>query len=721
MYTFSNNSFSVELLRQKLLHPQSIDKHIVNNVVKNNDYLKNNSKLINLTSIILKNPSLLNLLLELYLTPQYYQEVLGQSQNMVKQYTKSKLPISMKTGYTNYRNYDIKQSTLPLLALGKKTKKCKPCKKHRSCKPCKTKKKCKPCKKCPSKIKIRNKNKMKRGGSLHNITLYQYVNVILYIHYTIGALPKSIYSYHKAGGNEVAAATANNSNNLFEVFPEAPELQPELSQKKHLRFINVFKKGMNMLSKLKASKKASPEEEIFSDFLQQSFNNIMEFMQPDFDLGFHVRRYLFFIQGDIETTDPRYGEGILSENKKIVVKLAPYSNKTASKEILKIQKEIDDPSIDKEKEIKKILNKSEINYMKLGSYIYEAKIYELMNQYMKDSQRNDVLTYHDYTIINIDHISQKRQGVKIAGFADRWTIREPINVSLKTRDEDAMIDININTDEIRLCYCDEWVTENNNQLLCSLMITDVIDPEFDTINNSLDNVKDNFSEENDVKIRNLYTTIFRTLNHYYNNYGFAHWDLHPTNMMCNLENGVIKLYDFDQSMIKYQKNGNQYYSLSIVNSLYFTAKNKTDKEIFLEKTFKKIASVIEKNSPQYSLIGNIGHCFDFYRIMNDHNENKKRHRVFCAFLGKQCDDSIANINDEEMEVFTTLKNRKNFFATDLVPRRKIGDSLLLIAKNTQYKSLPPNALYKIFKDRYDITKDFFDGLLIFTLNNLDDL
>ena len=61
----------------------------------------------------------------------------------------------------------------------------------------------------------------------------------------------------------------------------------------------------------------------------------MEFMQPDFDLGFQVRRYLFFIQGDIETTDPRYGEGILSENKKIVVKLAPYPNKTASAQILK--------------------------------------------------------------------------------------------------------------------------------------------------------------------------------------------------------------------------------------------------------------------------------------------------------------------------------------------------------------------------------------------------
>ena len=716
MYTFSKTSFSLELLRQKVLKPQSIDEHIVFNILKNNDYIRNNSKLNHLTQIILKNAMLLNLVLESYLTPQYYQTVLGKSQNIAKNYIKS---IPMKTGYTNYQNYDyIKPSKLPILALGKKTKKFRPCKKR---KPCKTKQKCKPCKKCPSKSK--NKIKMKKGGSLHNITLHQYVNVILYIHHTIGALPKELIIKQKGGANNASAAAAasNNSNDFFVVFPEAPELQPQLSQKTHLKFVNVFKKGMNMLSKLKASKKALPEEELFCDFLQQSFNNIMEFMQPDFDLGFQVRRYLFFIQGDIETTDPRYGEGILSENKKIVVKLAPYPNKTASKQILKIQKEMDIPNIDKEKEIKKILDKQEIDYMKLGSYIYEAKIYELMNKYMKESQRNDVLNYHDYTIINIDHISQQRQGVKIAGFADRWTIKEPINVSLKTSEEDALIDININTDEIRLCYCDEWVAENNNQLLCSLIITDAINAEFDTVNNSLNNVKDNFSEENDIKIRNLYTTIFRTLNHYYNNYGFAHWDLHPTNMMCNLESGIIKLYDFDQSMIKYQKNHNEHYSISIVKTLYFTAQNKTDQEIFLEKTFKKISSIIEKNSPQHSLIGNIGHCFDFYRIMNDHDENKKRHRVFCAFLGKQCDDSIANINDEEMEVFTTLKNRKNFFATDLVPRRKINDSLLLIAKNTQYKSLPPNALYKIFKDRYDITKDFFDELLIFTLNNLDDL
>ena len=78
------------------------------------------------------------------------------------------------------------------------------------------------------------------------------------------------------------------------VFPEAPELQPQLSQKTHLKFVNVFKKGMNMLSKLKASKKVLPEEELFCDFLQQSFNNIMEFMQPDFDLGFSSTKIFVF-------------------------------------------------------------------------------------------------------------------------------------------------------------------------------------------------------------------------------------------------------------------------------------------------------------------------------------------------------------------------------------------------------------------------------------------
>ena len=34
MYTFSKTSFSLELLRQKVLKPQSIDEHIVFNILK---------------------------------------------------------------------------------------------------------------------------------------------------------------------------------------------------------------------------------------------------------------------------------------------------------------------------------------------------------------------------------------------------------------------------------------------------------------------------------------------------------------------------------------------------------------------------------------------------------------------------------------------------------------------------------------------------------------
>ena len=75
---------------------------------------------------------LLNLVLESYLTPQYYQTVLGQSQNIAKNYIKS---IPKKTGYTNYQNYDyIKPSKLPILALSKKTKKFRPRKKRKTCK-----------------------------------------------------------------------------------------------------------------------------------------------------------------------------------------------------------------------------------------------------------------------------------------------------------------------------------------------------------------------------------------------------------------------------------------------------------------------------------------------------------------------------------------------------------------------------------------------------------
>ena len=61
---------------------------------------------------------------------------------------------------------------------------------------------------------------MKKGGSLHNITLHQYVNVILYIHHTIGALPKELIIKQKIFGannaSAAAAAASNNSNDFFD-------------------------------------------------------------------------------------------------------------------------------------------------------------------------------------------------------------------------------------------------------------------------------------------------------------------------------------------------------------------------------------------------------------------------------------------------------------------------------------------------------------------------
>ena len=89
MYTFSKDSFSVLLLRQKLLHPQSIDEHTLNCVLKNSDYLANIDNLNDLVLTVLQNSTLLNLLLEIYLTTDYYQKNVTQAQKMIRNSVKS--------------------------------------------------------------------------------------------------------------------------------------------------------------------------------------------------------------------------------------------------------------------------------------------------------------------------------------------------------------------------------------------------------------------------------------------------------------------------------------------------------------------------------------------------------------------------------------------------------------------------------------------------------
>ena len=346
--------------------------------------------------------------------------------------------------------------------------------------------------------------------------------------------------------------------------------------------------------------------------------------------------------------------------------MAPYKHypgEYCPRKIIQLQEITRKTKKNTEKEMKEVLESMDINFETLGSYIYEAKIYELMNTYMRNAApaRRDVLTYHDYTLIYIDPVIGKRNGNRHTNIVERWTIREPINIKLRTNDVDAMIDIDINTNEIRLAYCDNWM-QYSDKLLCSLIVTDAIDPEFDTVNNAINTISNNFSHENDLKIKTLYTTIFEALNYYYNNHGFAHWDLHPTNLMCNLETGQIKLYDFDQSMIKYEKDGLEKYSKSIVNNHYFIQRDKTSDERKLSDVYNKIISEVENGMPEFSLIGNIGHNQDFYRILADIDTSEKRIRVFCALLDHQCDQfSIYQISTKEKEIFRKLINRQGFF------------------------------------------------------------
>lgn len=719
MYTFSKDSFSVLLLRQKLLHPQSIDEHTVNCVLKNRDYLDNIGNLNSLVSTVLQNPKLLNLLLEIYLSTDYYQKNVKQSQKMVRNSVKSMK--SSRPIYSNrYSNRMSKRysSLAPMVkaAAGKKSQKkkarnckpCKPCKKKLSCNPCKKRRPCKPCK----------TKKAKKGGAL-NTTIRDIVSVILYIHHTIGALPKGLLSQK---GGAAAAAAATSDNNSFELVNS--DVQDDFRPtRKTMGFFKLVSSGLDKLSELTSSEQ-KPKEELFTDFLEQSFNNIIKFREPDLDRGgLNQRRFVFFIQGDIETQDPALGQGILSENKKIVVKLAPYKHypmDDCPRDIIRLQEITRKTGKNTEKEMKQVLESMDINFETLGSYIYEAKIYDLMNTYMRNAApaRRDVLTYHDYSLIYIDPVIGKRNGIKHTNIVERWTIREPINIKLRTNDVDAMIDIDINTNEIRLAYCDQWM-QYSDKLLCSLIVTDAIDPEFDTVNNAINTISNNFSHENDLKIKALYTTIFEALNYYYNNHGFAHWDLHPTNLMCNLETGQIKLYDFDQSMVKYEKDGVEKYSKSVVTNFYFKQKFQTPDEEKFAQVYNKIISEVEKGMPEYSLIGNIGHSHDFYRIIGDVDTTPKRTRVFCALLDHQCDQfSFYQIATKQQELFTKLNNRQGFFTP--IPIRPKQDSVLLRAKDISIAG-EQDILSKVFETRFTKYNDYFDYIVSFAIKSLANL
>ena len=232
---------------------------------------------------------------------------------------------------------------------------------------------------------------------------------------------------------------------------------------------------------------------------------------------------------------------------------------------------------------REILAKMDITDANLGSYVYEARIYEELNKQMLSTNKSDYITkIYGWGIVDLDEAKY-------------------FNIEFKNKKYNLDILENFGLfDAFDYSY---MITEN--------------DSNYNTLESLI-----NSGKINKKNIDKVYKNGVELLQSCFNKCGFVHWDFHHGNILCNPATNQVKLFDFDLSEMDYVNNkGIKMRSVSWKDDAY---------GVYLDILEKK-----NKYNMSVSDIGKYaGKCYDYYRFMSERPPYEKIHMDMTECLGE---------------------------------------------------------------------------------------
>ena len=231
--------------------------------------------------------------------------------------------------------------------------------------------------------------------------------------------------------------------------------------------------------------------------------------------------------------------------------------------------------------------------LEIGKYLYEGRIYESLNQQVKNrsrsSMKNKVIEMHDYDLIDNPYLYNQVNK----------TNKSPVfNVSIDGK----VIDIN----KIQIgnyTNLNIWSSLMKffpGEKKFSFMVTEC-NPDFKTLSYRQDNKQ--LSKQN---FRDIFKDGCETLKYMYKKFNFKHLDFHRENILTSMD-GKVKLFDFDLSEIEHE-SGNQFIS-GLISGVYPL--------LDMDIVIKAITEITGK-TPILD-IDMLSHCYDIYRFIFDTN------------------------------------------------------------------------------------------------------
>lgn len=188
---------------------------------------------------------------------------------------------------------------------------------------------------------------------------------------------------------------------------------------------------------------------------------------------------------------------------------------------------------------KKAINELDFDHKKMGRYLYESRIYFLVNQAVENTQyENNVVKIIDYGIYCPQNDSNDFN-INIEGYDINIAQNQPTSCQGITNC------IPTNTKSKIRGIADILYGEYGEGIF-SYMITECTQNYF-TLNNCI-------SELSEKDIKKIFSKTLEILDFLRGANGFAHCDLHWDNLLVNKETADIKLFDFDLSVISGVEN-----------------------------------------------------------------------------------------------------------------------------------------------------------------------
>ena len=259
---------------------------------------------------------------------------------------------------------------------------------------------------------------------------------------------------------------------------------------------------------------------------------------------------------------------------------------------------------------REILAKMDITDANLGSYVYEARIYEELNTQMRSTNKSDYITkIYGWGIVDLNEAKY-------------------FNIEFKSKKYNLDILGNFGLFHAYDYDYSYMITEN--------------DSNYNTLESLI-----NSGKINKKNIDKVYKNGVELLQSCFNKCGFVHWDFHHGNILCNPATNQVKLFDFDLSEMDYVNNKDiKMRSVSWKDDAYGVYLD------ILENKYNMSVSDIGKYA---------GKCYDYYRFMSERPPYEKIHMDMTECLGEglskfnilKCPKNLDNFNN--MLCYSVLK------------------------------------------------------------------